>query len=208
MINRREALRRSSYILGGALSASTMAAVMSGCKPSTTTPDWLPEHLAPDQANTVAEIAERIIPTTSTPGAKTAMVDRYIDSYLKDVATQEIQAEFNAGLSELEGVAKTKFKKRFVELSDVDKDVVLREIAGAPNKRQTDAERAAELANEGERSITMNDQERFFNLMRELTITGYFTSEIGATQALKFDPIPGDYVGCVPYAEVGGAWAL
>lgn len=208
MINRREALRRSSYILGGALSASTITAVMSGCKPSTTTPDWLPEHLAPDQASTVAEIAERIIPTTATPGAKAAMVDRYIDAYLKDVATQEVQAEFNAGLSELQGVAKTKFKKKFVELSDADKDSVLSAIAGGPDKKQTEAERAAELANEGERSMATSDQSRFFNLMRELTITGYFTSEVGAKQALKFDPIPGDYIGCVPYAEVGGAWAL
>jgi hypothetical protein len=181
---------------------------MSGCKPSSTASDWMPDYLAPDQARVVAAMAERIIPTTSTPGAKAALVDRYIDSYLKDVATQEIQAEFNAGLSELEELAKTKFENNFVKLSDKDKDAVLTEMAGGPTKEQTEAEKAAEMANEGEKVVAMSEQQRFFDLMRELTITGYFTSEIGAKQALKFDPIPGDYVGCIPYAEVGGTWAL
>ncbi|NND07292.1 MAG: gluconate 2-dehydrogenase subunit 3 family protein [Saprospiraceae bacterium] len=208
MINRREALRRSTYILGGALSASTVAAVLSGCKPSSTAPDWLPEHLAPDQAMTVAEIAERILPQTDTSGAKAAQVERYIDAYLKDVATEEVQAEFNAGLSELQGLAKMKFKKKFVELSDVDKDAVLSEFAGEEAIKKTDAERAAELANEGEQSMEVSDEGQFFNLMRQLTITGYFTSEIGAKQALVFDEIPGEYQGCILYADVGGAWAL
>jgi hypothetical protein len=208
MINRREAIRRSSYILGGALSASTIAAVMSGCKPSSTTADWLPDHLAPDQAQTVAEIAERIIPTTTTPGAKAAMVDRFIDSYLRDVASEEVQAEFNAGLSDLAGLAKSKFKKKFVELTDADKDAVLMEMSGGSTATKSEAEKATELGNEGEQAITITDQRRFFDLMRELTITGYFTSEIGATQALKLDAIPGEYQGCVPYADIGGAWAI
>ncbi|MBK8502151.1 MAG: gluconate 2-dehydrogenase subunit 3 family protein [Saprospiraceae bacterium] len=209
MINRREALRRTSYIMGGALSASTIAAVMSGCKPSTTSLDWTPEIMAPDQALTVAEITERIIPATSTPGAKEAMVDRYIDSFLKDIATEEELAEFYTGIDEVNGIAKSKFKQRFVELTDSQKDAVLSEISGVPAIPESDAEKAAELANEGEKTLaTPGGSERFFNLIRELTITGYFTSEIGAKQALKFDDIPGTWQGCIPYTEVGGSWAM
>ena len=48
----------------------------------------------------------------------------------------------------------------------------------------------------------------FFRQMKDLTITGYFTSEIGATQALAYDPIPGKFNGCVPLEKDQKAWAL
>ena len=209
MINRREALRRTSYILGGAaLSASTIAAVMSGCKPSTTALDWTPEILAPDQAITVAEITERIIPATDTPGAKAAMVDRYIDSFLKDIASDEERAEFYAGIDDVNKISMSKFKKKFVNLSDENKDAVLTEILGSGMEKKSDAEKAAELANEGEKVQTSEISNKFFDMIRQLTITGYFTSEVGAKQALVFDEIPGVWQSCIPYEEVGGAWAL
>ncbi|MCB0688209.1 MAG: gluconate 2-dehydrogenase subunit 3 family protein [Saprospiraceae bacterium] len=209
MISRREALRRTSYIIGGALSASTIAAVMSGCKPSSTALDWTPEILAPDQAITVAEITERIIPKTNTPGAKDAMVDRYIDSFLKDIASDEERAEFYAGLDEINGVAKTDFGKAFVDLNDGQKDQILAKFSGTSNIRKSDEERAAEMANEGEKVQTSDiSSSKFFDFIRQLTITGYFTSEVGAKEALVFDEIPGEWKGCIPYAEVGGTWAL
>ncbi|MCB0665448.1 MAG: gluconate 2-dehydrogenase subunit 3 family protein [Saprospiraceae bacterium] len=209
IVSRRNALKRTSYIIGGALSASTIAAVMAGCKPSSTSLDWTPEILAPDQAITVAEITERIIPKTDTPGAKDAMVDRYIDSFLKDIASDEERAEFYAGIDDVNGMAKDDFGKRFADLSDDDKDAVLAKLSGSSNIRKTDAEKAAELANEGEQVHTSDgESSKFFDMIRQLTITGFFTSEIGANQALVFDQIPGEWRGCIPYEEVGGAWAL
>jgi len=209
-INRRAALRQTSYILGGVLSASTISAVMSGCKPKTMAMDWIPEHMAPDQALLVAEITERIIPATDTPGAKDAMVDRYIDVFLKDIANEEEKAEFYAGLTHIEQLSKSKYKKSFIKLSDSEKDEILTEISGGSTELdKTEAERAAELANEGEQSQGgSTDGKKFFNLIRQLTLTGFFTSEVGAKKALILDEIPGEYIGCIPYADVGGAWAL
>lgn len=209
MINRREALRRTSYIVGGVLSASTIAAVMSGCKPRTIALDWIPEIMTPDQALTVAEITERIIPATNTPGAKAAMVDRYIDAFLKDIASEEEQAEFFSGITAVNDLSVTRFKKKFAELSVENQDAILTEISGPPVAGKSDEELADELANEGEQVLGSIDSDlRFFNMMRQLTITGYFTSEIGAKEALKFDEIPGTWQGCIPYEEIGGAWAL
>ena len=45
-------------------------------------------------------------------------------------------------------------------------------------------------------------------LLQELTILGYFTSEVGATQALAYDPIPGGYRGCITLAPGQKAWAM
>jgi len=209
-INRRAALRQASYLIGGVLSASTVSAVMSGCKPKTLALNWTPEHLAPDQALLVREITERIIPATDSPGSKDAMVDRYIDVFLKDIAGEEEKVEFHAGLIQVEKISEKNFKKSFVDLSDPEKDQILTEISGQEGaSSKSDAEKAAELANEGEQvQAGPTDGKKFFNLIRQLTLTGFFTSEIGAKKALILDEIPGDYIGCIPYADVGGAWAI
>ena len=47
-----------------------------------------------------------------------------------------------------------------------------------------------------------------YTLLKGLTCQGYFTSEIGATQALKHEPIPGEYIPCMPLSDVGKAWSL
>ena len=47
----------------------------------------------------------------------------------------------------------------------------------------------------------------FFATLKELATVGYFTSEPGATKAVRYDPVPGDYRGCVPLSEIGRAWA-
>ena len=44
-------------------------------------------------------------------------------------------------------------------------------------------------------------------LLRELTLLGYFTSEIGATQAMAYEAVPGGYRGCVDLKPGQKAWA-
>ena len=48
----------------------------------------------------------------------------------------------------------------------------------------------------------------FFRSLKELTLVGYYTSEIGATRELHHAPVPGRYDGCVPLAQVGRTWAV
>jgi hypothetical protein len=43
--------------------------------------------------------------------------------------------------------------------------------------------------------------------MKQLTMLGYFTSEVGSTQALRYVPVPGKYEGCIPYKKGDRAWA-
>lgn len=50
--------------------------------------------------------------------------------------------------------------------------------------------------------------ENVYNLLRGITCQGYFTSEVGATQALAYDPIPGEWKPCIDVSEVGKAWAF
>jgi hypothetical protein len=47
----------------------------------------------------------------------------------------------------------------------------------------------------------------YFSMMKQLTIWGYFTSEPGATRALRYNPVPGRYLACIPYKVGDKAWA-
>ncbi len=51
------------------------------------------------------------------------------------------------------------------------------------------------------------DEQPFFDMFKDLTVSGYFTSEIGATQARRYLPVPGKFVGCIPYAKGDRPWA-
>ena len=51
------------------------------------------------------------------------------------------------------------------------------------------------------------DPPHYFKLMKDLTVQGYFTSEIGATKALRYVPVPGKYESCIPYKKGDKAWA-
>jgi len=206
-MDRREAIRRTSLIVGGALSASAIAAVMSGCKSAPVDPNWTAGYLDENQISTVAEVVERIIPTTDTPGAKEAGVHQFIDAFLQDNATKEEQSMLKAGLADLDSRSRNKHSKIFAKLSDDQMDDILTEIAQGSHASEEDI--ASAIANEGEAVQGLQlDPKMFFSSIRQLTLLGFFTSEIGATQVLKMDAIPGHYLGCIPYEEVGRAWAL
>lgn len=186
-MDRRDAIKRTTLLLGGALSASAVTGVLQGCQPDTSL-DWMPQAFSEDQARLLAEIAEIIIPATDTPGAKDAMVDRFIDLMVADVYTEEESNAFLAGLDAFNERAKSAHGSDFLQL---DKDTQLAMV---------EAEDAAAMDAQGERP--------FFRTMKELTLLGYFTSEPGATQALEYLPIPGRLEGCTPLKEGQKAWAL
>src|SRR2546429_8157026 len=84
-IDRREALRRAALLLGGALSASTVAGGLAGCE-ARRTPNgaWAPRALNSDQLELVATIAEHILSETDSPGSRTVGVHRFIAAMLAD----------------------------------------------------------------------------------------------------------------------------
>ena len=187
-MNRRDAVKRMSALAGGTLSTPIIAAILNGCTPEKK-PDWLPELLTEEQNATIVEVSELIIPKTDTPGAKDALVNRYIDLVLKDCYTEEDRNKFLTGIDALNQKAKDTYGNTFAECSKEEQTTLLKE--------------ADEAAYTGE----PDQRDSFFREMKALTLTGYFTSEPGATQALTYVPVPGAYQGCIPYEEGQKAWA-
>ncbi|MEM7660073.1 MAG: gluconate 2-dehydrogenase subunit 3 family protein, partial [Bacteroidota bacterium] len=151
-MNRRDALKQTALMLGYAVSASAVAGVMAGCQASEVD-NWQPAFLNKDQGKLVAEMAERILPATDTPGAKDVGVHAFIDSMLQDHLSEEEITNFMAGIPKVDAAAKELFNKPFVSLEDSQKDEVLNRLVA-----------------EGE-----GNPKDFFNQMRQLTVLGYFT---------------------------------
>lgn len=47
----------------------------------------------------------------------------------------------------------------------------------------------------------------FYKDLKSSIGAAYYMSEPGATEELNYDPVPGDFKGCIPFSEVGKAWA-
>lgn len=191
-ITRRQALRRVGALLGGLVSAPTVAGVLSGCERATG-PDWSPEVFTASQNRMVDIIAEIIIPATDTPGASAAQVNRFIDAMVGESYSPDDRDRFLQGLEDLDARCKDAYGAPFVDLDDAQQRALVGELDDetfGADADETDAESPP-----------------FFRMLKELVIVGYYTSEIGATQELKTNLVPGHYDGDVPYDEVGRAWA-
>ena len=194
-INRRDAIKKTAMVMGFALSASAIASVMKGCKadPNVVAEglvNWSPDFLNKTEGQLVAQIAECIIPKTDTPGAIDTGVHSFIDIYLGNNTTSANQLKFKEGLATFEASCNKKYNKSFLEFNNDEKVAYLKnEEAGAKQKTKDKPE-----------------ADTFWFSIKELTFLGYFTSEEGAKQFLKYDPIPGSYEACIPLDEVGGTW--
>jgi glucoside 3-dehydrogenase (cytochrome c) hitch-hiker subunit len=184
-ISRREALEQVATLLGGAISAPTMAGVLSaGTRRAwATSLHWAPRTLSPAQLELVATVAEHIIPQSDTPGARGAGVHRFVDTLLSDHYPTEQRERFLAGLANLQG-------KHFLEATPQQQIALLKamdEAAYAPTGASS--ERPPETW--------------FFRRMKEVTLVGYYTSEIGASRELRVNPM-GTYRGDIPFPASGG----
>lgn len=176
-LNRRDALRKMAAGGIGAASAlwvgnvtalaRAQAAHAHAAVAAQSAAAWAPKVLTSRQLATVATLSELIIPQTDTPGAKGALVDRFIDSVLQE-AQPEDRARFLSGLSWLDARSQALFAKDF---------------AAAAPAQQT--ELLTKLAAEGSREEPAGVE--FFTAIKSMTITGYYTSAIGLHQELGDD---------------------
>jgi len=193
-MDRREAIKRTAWLMGGVVSAPAIMGVLKGCK-SKPGIDWKPEYLSQEQGTLVSQVAEIIIPKTDTPGAKDVGVPSFIDQMLKDVYSKEDQDRFTSGLQAFDEEAKKAHGDAFIDLDD--------------EKQKEFVRKTHDAAIEAERNTDPAPPRPFILMMKELTMLGFFTSEPGATQVLQYEAVPGAYKGCIPLSEAGNGktWA-
>ena len=187
-MNRREALKSVALLMGGTVIGAQ--AFLSGC-----TAEEKPgkELFSESDLKLMDEVGETILPETSTPGAKAVGIGSFMAMMVKDCYSKEEQKAFNEGLKKLEVDYKEQFGTSFQEGKAEDRLGFLGKLNEEFYNAQAKGEEASLL---------------YFKMLKELTLLGYFTSEIGATQALRYIETPGRYDGCMPYKKGDKAWAV
>lgn len=142
--------------------------------------------LTPQQNETVATIAELIIPKTDTAGARDAGVAQWIDVMLADWGDDDQRQMFTTGLANVDERSRAAFGKAFVACTPEQQTEILEDLD-------------YELARL--RDTKSDTSKNFFQAMKWLTLTGYYTSEVGATSEQHFRIVPGRYEPCYPLEQ-------
>jgi len=217
LITRREAVLRVTALLGGiALTGGT--ALITGCRQKK-----LGEPFTPDEIAYLDEIADTILPTTSTPGAKAAKTGAFMALMVKDTYEPKDDQIFREGMRKLDDASKDKNGAGFMKATPQQRLALLqdldREQFNMSEQRKADAKRKSdEFLSERQQSqpapaattatkITEQPPKGYFRMMKELALLGYFTSEIGMMQAQRYVESPGRFDPCVPYTPGEKAWA-
>ena len=184
-MNRRDALKSVVLMMGGTMIGAT--AILTGCAPEHQIKDL---NFTPEDLAFLDEIGETIIPTTDTPGAKATKIGEFMQMMVKDCYDADQQKAFIDGLNTLRKDFSTEKGGDFMTASAEDRLAFL-------NAMQEKFKASGE-----------ERQPIVINMLRDLTVLGYFTSEIGATQALRYEEVPGRYEGCIDSKKGDTAWAL
>jgi len=144
---------------------------------------------------TLDEIAETILPRTTTPGAKDAGAGLFMVTFVTDCYTQKQQAAFRAGLADIEKRA----GGRFVSLAPQARTELLRALDAEAKTRAVDVTETG-TTEEGEA------MPHYFTMIKQLAIFGFFTSKVGATEVLKYVAVPGRYDGDLAYVPGTPGW--
>src|SRR2546426_3631070 len=187
-IDRREAIRRVTALLGGVVFVGTtdlLTAVEHAHARAATSHAQVGAFSAQDIA-LLDEVADTILPETKTPGAKAAHVGPFMALMVTDTYDDGQQAIFRDGMRKLNDAA-------FMAATPAQRLAQL---------EQLDREQKAYMDTRAQGAPP-----HFFRLMKELTLFGYFTSEIGCTQAMRYRETPGRFDPCGPYTPGETAWS-
>lgn len=175
-MERKEAIRYISALLGGSLVGGNLIGCTSADRSATTA----------DSAF-LDEVAETILPQTNTPGAKAGKVGAFMRSMVNDCYSPDEQKVFDKGLVSINDLSKKKFKDDFMSITPAQRTEVLKEL-DTEQKQYTKTKKDDQPAH-------------YFRMMKELALLGFFTSEPGCTTGKRYMPLPGKYIGCVPYKK-------
>ncbi|MEO5781832.1 MAG: gluconate 2-dehydrogenase subunit 3 family protein [Ginsengibacter sp.] len=186
-MERREAVQYISLLLGGTIVGGN--AFLTGCKSKT----GKEMNFTADDIAYLDEIANTILPETATPGAKSAMVGQFMTIMINDSYEEKDQKIFHEGMNKLNDLSKKTYDNTFMKLNEQQRHDLLVKL---------DQEQKEYM-----KSKKKEESSHYFRMMKELTMFGYFTSEIGCTKARRYVETPGKFEACIDYKKGDKAFA-
>ncbi len=196
-MERREALRLLAAGTALQLAPGNLMAMLREARRLTGAPAG-PRTLNTQQYAIVQAMAEQILPRTETPGATDAGATEFIDLMLTEWYDERDRAHFLTGLADVDVRTAALFGKNFVDVSPRQQAEIL--IALGENMGGDAGRMRDPRADSGSHTDAS-----FYSMLRQLTLTAYYTSEMGATKELHFEIIPDSHNGCAPLSSAKGS---
>jgi hypothetical protein len=228
LINRREAIRRVSALLGG-LAFVGGSELLAAVEKTSSRAEHPPGKFSAQDVAFLDEIAETILPETKTPGAKAAKTGAFMALMVTDCYSPAEQKIFLDGMRKVDEASRKTHNVSFIAATPPQRLAVLN-VLDHEQQRVMDAREAADRNRKGLSPVVKGDEieakaenvpgtiaggaettarepAHYFRMMKELTLLGFFTSKVGCTQATRYVEAPGRFDPCIPYTPGEPAWA-
>lgn len=196
MNSRRQLLERRSFLSGafraiGLVGASTLFeknvwAAAVAFEPDMGEAGYQAKLFDSQQMDMLRALTDLVLPKTETPGGVELRVHQFLDHQLYSCYREGDQNRVKLLLAGLDQHSNEHMQKPFLELSHEHQRELLSRLEQLDGFSEAD--------------------KQDFVFTKTLMVFGYFTSEVGATQVLQYQAVPGGFVGSIPYASVGKAW--
>jgi len=197
---RRDILKYIMMTTGVGFSGSLARQVLAGAVPNATSSRPIFDAATSEK---VAILAEMIIPKTDTPGAIEASVPKFIEMMVADWYNDQERVIFFNGLAALDMFCEQGFKKPFLKCKPEQQVTALKDAeAQAKSKNVFSMAMGNDI-----QSKNIDSKTPFFTKIKELTVLGYYTSDVGAQHELSYDPMPMGYEGDYDFNKVGKQWS-
>jgi Gluconate 2-dehydrogenase subunit 3 len=235
LIDRREAIRRVSALLGGVAlvgGSGLLAAVekaSAAVEKASAAVEQAPAKFSAQDIAYLDEIAETILPATKTPGAKAAKTGAFMALMVTDCYSPAEQKVFFDGMRKVDEAMRKANNVSFMAATPAQRLAVLTPL-DREQKRVMDAREASDRKRKGLSPVVKGDETEakaenvpgtpvgateapgaepahYFRMMKELALLGFFTSKIGCTEVLRYVEAPGRFDPCLPYSPGETAWA-
>lgn len=191
--------RREALALGGtALVGTSLLSLLNSCKEESRL-SWQPSFLSKDHALLISALIDTILPKTDTPGGLDVKADIFIDKVYKHMYSTEAQNAIVTEMNAFNDKAKAAYGKVFHQLNSKQKEEFLRKEEASSPKFGGQVW-----------GTSVGDQPPvgFYRSFKSTAIWAYCTTQEIGKNVLNYDPLPGDYKGCIPLQEVGKVWSL
>ena len=197
-MNRREALQKTFAIAGTSALTPALMGLLQSCQQQERL-SWQPVFLNEEQAGTISALVDTILPQTETPGALDMKVDIFIDKVFGELYDKAGQSWVLDEITKLNDRCADQYGSTFTGLTDQQRASFLSELESEYPKYNSSVWGTA---------VGEQEPVGFYRSVKTMALWGYFTSEEIGKNVLNYDPVPGEYKGCIPLEEVGKVWSL
>lgn len=178
-MNRREALTALAAMFAAAACGSRRLFAAGSPASSAIQSGELPHAIV----EMLTEFGETILPQTpASGGARDARVGEFLAELFRDFSGEDEREEILDNIEKINRASEARFGQVFMDLNTGERHELLMSL-------------------EGDRDAD------YYRLLKNAVNWGYFTSQVGATEALQHIPIPGRFEGCITVGPEYRAWS-